>query len=588
MTTTRERYLQWKNRLLLPQLPIEIWSHIFSYLEIYDLLSMRLVSRLFYSCVNRHTPFWLSVIFDIDQCPNYLIQPNLLNNVRSSNVNLFTKSNLYSHCNIYLKGQPLISSKNKRRKRRLLLSQQNDDESKKQLHLRCSSVHFESLRSFDQLQLECLLTKRVRHLELSYECLPTEPSLNFLLKIERLRYLKLIFMHNINELDSFSTMIVNTMHDIIILLFKLKSKMFPLQRALLINGFNLFGLCFVSFLGDCLCFGRPFSIYSPSNTYVRSLTDNLTHGLVSVFATSFLFGSTRRSLLIIALIAGSFVDIDHFIEVRSLSLYRALHDQPRDRPFLHNSLLLLIITFIIYTIELFLWRYQNTFYSIVFFLGWSTHHLRDAQRRGLTLSPLGQTLPIDHYLPIICISLIAMKLVHLFVFNTQSASYNVIVRRSTCDRTILTTFIDRLDTLHYLDLSSLQINRSTNYNDQQLNLPSKLKACSLNSTLLQFCSFMPHVSLRSLELIDINIDLLSIILKTLQSLKFLCLFFTTKNLSLSSMANYLHQSQYSQLWIHFHILSLDDYDEKQILPSNILIIPIKNVFTCFCYRNRIK
>ncbi|CAF4367724.1 unnamed protein product, partial [Rotaria magnacalcarata] len=294
--------------------------------------------------------------------------------------------------------------------------------------------------------------------------------------------------------------------------------MFPLQRALLINGFNLFGLCFVSFLGDCLCFGRPFSIYSPSNTYVRSLTDNLTHGLVSVFATSFLFGSTRRSLLIIALIAGSFVDIDHFIEVRSLSLYRALHDQPRDRPFLHNSLLLLIITFIIYTIELFLWRYQNTFYSIVFFLGWSTHHLRDAQRRGLTLSPLGQTLPIDHYLPIICISLIAMKLVHLFVFNTQSASYNVIVRRSTCDRTILTTFIDRLDTLHYLDLSSLQINRSTNYNDQQLNLPSKLKACSLNSTLLQFCSFMPHVSLRSLELIDINIDLLSIILKTLQSL----------------------------------------------------------------------
>ncbi|CAF2143544.1 unnamed protein product [Rotaria magnacalcarata] len=640
MTTTRERYLQWKNRLLLPQLPIEIWSHIFSYLEIYDLLSMRLVSRLFYSCVNRHTPFWLSVIFDIDQCPNYLIQPNLLNNVRSSNVNLFTKSNLYSHCNIYLKGQPLISSKNKRRKRRLLLSQQNDDESKKQLHLRCSSVHFESLRSFDQLQLECLLTKRVRHLELSYECLPTEPSLNFLLKIERLRYLKLIFMHNINELDSFSTMIVNTMHDIIILLFKLKSKMFPLQRALLINGFNLFGLCFVSFLGDCLCFGRPFSIYSPSNTYVRSLTDNLTHGLVSVFATSFLFGSTRRSLLIIALIAGSFVDIDHFIEVRSLSLYRALHDQPRDRPFLHNSLLLLIITFIIYTIELFLWRYQNTFYSIVFFLGWSTHHLRDAQRRGLTLSPLGQTLPIDHYLPIICISLIAMKLVHLFVFNTQSASYvkvlkslilhnlnfiqafpenvyfiehlrsiwledclnvhflldaidkqsikNVIVRRSTCDRTILTTFIDRLDTLHYLDLSSLQINRSTNYNDQQLNLPSKLKACSLNSTLLQFCSFMPHVSLRSLELIDINIDLLSIILKTLQSLKFLCLFFTTKNLSLSSMANYLHQSQYSQLWIHFHILSLEDYDEKQILPSNILIIPIKNVFTCFCYRNRIK
>ncbi|CAF3420457.1 unnamed protein product [Rotaria socialis] len=175
----------------------------------------------------------------------------------------------------------------------------------------------------------------------------------------------------------------------------------------------------------------------------------------------------------------------------------------------------------------------------------------------------------------------------LGAIDTRSIK-NVIVRRSTCDRTILTTFIGRLDTLHYLDLSSLQINRSTNYNNEQLNLPSKLKACSLNSALLQFCSFMPHISLRSLELIDINIDSLSIILKMLQSLKTLCLFFTTKNVSLSSMVNYLHQSQYSQLWIHFHILSLEDYDEKQTLPSNILIMPIKNFLTCFCYRNRIK
>jgi hypothetical protein len=33
---------------------------------------------------------------------------------------------------------------------------------------------------------------------------------------------------------------------------------------------------------------------------------------------------------------------------------------------------------------------------------------------------------------------------------------NVVLRRSTCDRTILTSFFDQLDTLHYLDLASLQ------------------------------------------------------------------------------------------------------------------------------------
>jgi len=35
---------------------------------------------------------------------------------------------------------------------------------------------------------------------------------------------------------------------------------------------------------------------------------------------------------------------------------------------------------------------------------------------------------------------------------------NVILRRSTCDRAILTSFFDQLDSLHYLDIASLQSN----------------------------------------------------------------------------------------------------------------------------------
>lgn len=221
MSTTRERYLQWKNRLLLPQLPIEIWAHIFAYLGVNDLLSIRLVSRLFHSCVNQHTRFWRSVILDIDQCSNHLVQSNLLHNVRSSKINLFTKSNLYSHCTIYLKSQPLVSSINKRRKRRLLLSQHNDA-SKKMPYLRCLSVNFESLRSYDQLQLEYLFKQRVRRLELSYECSSTEPSLNFLLKMEKLRHLKISFIHNVIEIDAFANTLINAMHEIVILLFKIK------------------------------------------------------------------------------------------------------------------------------------------------------------------------------------------------------------------------------------------------------------------------------------------------------------------------------------------------------------------------------
>lgn len=196
------------------------------------------------------------------------------------------------------------------------------------------------------------------------------------------------------------------------------------HRMLLIDGLTLLGLCLVSLFGDCLCFGRPFSFYVFSNTYLRVLTDNFTHGLISVFATCFLFGWTRRWLLILAFVAGSFVDIDHFIEVRSLSLHRALHDQPRNRPFLHNSLLLLIITLFMFICEYVFYRPQYVPYSLIFFLGWSTHHLRDAQRRGLTFLPFGETSPIDYYILLMCIVLIIIKFSLMFCSTTQTKSVN--------------------------------------------------------------------------------------------------------------------------------------------------------------------
>ncbi len=116
------------------------------------------------------------------------------------------------------------------------------------------------------------------------------------------------------------------------------------------------------------------------------------------------------------------MDIDHFIEVRSLSLHRALHEQPRGRPFLHNSLLLLIINVTLFALEHFFWRSEQISYSLVFFLGWSTHHLRDAQRRGLTLLPLGETPPIDYYLPIMCFVLVTMKLSQMCFPTSQATS----------------------------------------------------------------------------------------------------------------------------------------------------------------------
>ncbi|CAF3820386.1 unnamed protein product [Rotaria sp. Silwood1] len=127
--------------------------------------------------------------------------------------------------------------------------------------------------------------------------------------------------------------------------------------------------------------------------------------------------------------------------------------------------------------------------------------------------------------------------IHFLLSSIDKQSLkNIIIRHSTCDYIILKNFLDQLDTVRYLDLASLQIIKLSNQTNEQLYLSSKLKTCSLNSTILKFYSFLPHISLRSIELIDINVDILSMILNQFQSLKIMCLllnemFFSSVNIN---------------------------------------------------------
>ena len=194
------------------------------------------------------------------------------------------------------------------------------------------------------------------------------------------------------------------------------------QRVLLTDGFVLLGLCAISLLGDCLCFGRPSSFVVVKNKYLRALTDNLTHAMISVLATGFVFNWTRPVVLAVAFLAGSLVDLDHFIAIRSLSVNRVLTEPTLGRPCFHNSLHLMIVTCIAFGLEHFLCRPQSSvYYSMVFFLGWFTHHLRDGQRHGLTLSPVGQTPPIDYYIALMCLLLVAIKYSRMCFSRTRSA-----------------------------------------------------------------------------------------------------------------------------------------------------------------------
>jgi hypothetical protein len=228
MSTTRQRFLEWKNRSRLPQLPVEIWSQIFMYLYRDDLCSVRLVSRMFYTCVNQYTHFWSSVIFDVDHCPMPLVTSNYMRHVRLSNMNLLTRTNLYTHCTVYFHGQLLSMTASKalnhrrRRHDHRLLSSNTNDVRPTDPYIRCSSIHFQSFRLFESTQLEYLLRKRVRHLTFSYECLPNEPSVNFLIKLDRLKSLKIHFVHHIHDVDIFTETIIRMMQTIVLIIFQLK------------------------------------------------------------------------------------------------------------------------------------------------------------------------------------------------------------------------------------------------------------------------------------------------------------------------------------------------------------------------------
>ena len=224
MSTTRERYIEWRTRSLLPQLPIEIWSHIASYLNVDELFSLRLVSRLFHACVNHYTHFWSSVILDLDRCSIPLVEKNRIQHIRLSKLDLVTRSNLYAHCSVDFIGLSLSATKvlHKRPRRRLFTSADQQEFLRNTPYLRCSSISFQTLRLFGPAQLEHLLQKRVRRLAFSYQCQTFEPSVLFLLKLRHLKYLRITFTHNINAVDAFARMLINTMRNVILVLFRLK------------------------------------------------------------------------------------------------------------------------------------------------------------------------------------------------------------------------------------------------------------------------------------------------------------------------------------------------------------------------------
>ena len=144
--------------------------------------------------------------------------------------------------------------------------------------------------------------------------------------------------------------------------------------------------------------------------WFRAVADNLTHGVIAGWCWINVLlgqrGDDKASVGVaqasVGAVLGSFIDLDHFVFAKS-----------RDhRPYAHNTLLVLSATISIYLVLRSMPCLRNALtreLHLVFFFACMSHHLRDANRRGLWLGPLS-TPPISRKMYISIIVLLPLVL----------------------------------------------------------------------------------------------------------------------------------------------------------------------------------
>ncbi|XP_034379422.1 transmembrane protein 267 [Arvicanthis niloticus] len=163
-------------------------------------------------------------------------------------------------------------------------------------------------------------------------------------------------------------------------------------------------ICSVGLGIFCLVADRllRFSIIQQNN-WLRALSDNIVHGVIGLWSWAVVIGIRKKSDFGEVLLAGflaSVIDIDHFVQARSLSLQAAL-TLPR-RPFLHCSTVIPItVVSVKLAMHLFKLRDSWRFLPWMIFISWTSHHIRDGIRHGLWICPFGKTPPLPFWFYVI-------------------------------------------------------------------------------------------------------------------------------------------------------------------------------------------
>ncbi|KAK7497776.1 hypothetical protein BaRGS_00010910 [Batillaria attramentaria] len=171
-------------------------------------------------------------------------------------------------------------------------------------------------------------------------------------------------------------------------------------------------LAATSLIGDKLA-----TRLSQADLLWRALQDSITHGVVgmlswAVVETPGLEACKWMSCVVCGILASA-IDVDHFLAAKSLQLQDAVN--LKHRPPFHSTSLVLMLTSTLWCVSSLLPTLPLKKPALLLLTAWLSHHLRDANRRGLWFPPIGSSPPLPSVVYIGSTVLLAVCVHYLYV-----------------------------------------------------------------------------------------------------------------------------------------------------------------------------
>ncbi|XP_026483177.2 transmembrane protein 267 [Vanessa tameamea] len=185
-------------------------------------------------------------------------------------------------------------------------------------------------------------------------------------------------------------------------------------------------IALTAYLGDYVVFKSKYS----SSQLFRALADSSTHGAIGFLSALLFFSNikiTNQACIyntIFCTFMSSVIDVDHFILARSIYL-KDLNNVSQ-RGILHCTTFMMLVTSILALYSHIIHKINIYIVTYMIVLAFTSHHLRDGNRRGLWLCPFGHTMSIPKFIYVILICILPILFSYLFNYTRPMFKHTVL------------------------------------------------------------------------------------------------------------------------------------------------------------------